>query len=342
MFWPCWRCCKDSGPKLFSLSQIGSHVRLLVAIPLLFVCETWLDPLMTAFVSGIAGSGVVPKDEQPKLESLVRRVVRWKNSWRADTFCLLVAVLFSLLAGQLHLPGATIAHSAMHTEGRLTLAGGWYWIVCLPLFRFLMFRWALRLIHWWYFLLLVARLKLHLVPTHPDGAAGLGYLEIVHLQFTPLVLAISAVLSSSFAEEISTGVMTIEALYPQIAVILGVDAVLFLGPLCIFTPKLSACREKGLNDYMTFAAHYVHRFDEKWLGADAAGEAELLGTPDLQSLSHLSNSVNVVRNMRWIPASKRLALSLAISALLPLLPLLLFKYPVVELVKKLLSILSGR
>ena len=79
--------------------------------------------------------------------------------------------------------------------GTAILAGSWYWTVCLPLFRFLMFRWIWRLLLWWRFLWKVSRLDLHLVPTHPDNATGLGYLEIVHAHFIPLVLAVSAVIS---------------------------------------------------------------------------------------------------------------------------------------------------
>ena len=57
------------------------------------------------------------------------------------------------------------------------------------------------------------KLELRLVPTHSDGVAGLGYLEIVHENFAPLVLAISAVYSGQFAEAISSGTMAFETLY---------------------------------------------------------------------------------------------------------------------------------
>jgi hypothetical protein len=187
----------------------------------------------------------------------------------------------------------------------------------------------------------VAKLDLNLVPTHPDGVAGLGYLEIVHTQFTPLVLAISAVQSSSFAEEIFSGTTPFEAIYPGLGILVAVEAVLFLGPLFIFSPKLWACREKGLKDYMELASSYVSGFDRKWLGAGAAPQEPLLGTPDLQSLADLSNSVNVVRNMRAAPASLRLFMNLAIAAAAPVLPLLLFKYPIAELAEKLFARLAG-
>ena len=179
------------------------------------------------------------------------------------------------------------------------------------------------------------------MPTHPDNAGGLGYLEVVQIHFIPLVVAISAVQAASLAEEISMGMAAFEAIYPVLAIVLVVDAALFLGPLFIFASKLLACRIKGLSDYMVFASAYVSGFDQKWLGAAPPPEQELLGTPDLQSLADLGNSISIVRNMRWVPMSLRLVQNIVLAALLPILPLLLLKYPVTELVEKFFTRLVG-
>jgi len=48
------------GHKVFSLALIGVHVRLLVAIPLFFLCETSVVPRMAEFVRNVVRSGVVP------------------------------------------------------------------------------------------------------------------------------------------------------------------------------------------------------------------------------------------------------------------------------------------
>jgi hypothetical protein len=68
----------------------------------------------------------------------------------------------------------------------------------------------------------------------------------------------------------------------------------------------------------------------------------LLGTPDLQSLADLGNSVGVVRNMRLAPVSIRLLSIILVAALLPMPPLFLFKYPVAEMAQKLFMKLTGR
>ena len=46
--------------------------------------------------------------------------------------------------------------------------------------------------------------------------------------------------------------------------------------------------------------------------------------------------------MRWVPVSTRLLVTVVIAVLLPMLPLLLFKYPIAELVQRVLSKLAGR
>ncbi len=327
--------------QVFSLAAIGAHVRLMVVIPLFFLCETWVDPRMTAFVRMIVRSGVVPTKSLPALEYEIARTTRRKNSWVAEAMCLLAAALVSLAGQHLVLAGTSSAYDPSRGAAGASTAGLWYWIVCLPLFRFLIFRWIWRLGLWLYFLWRVAKLELHLVPTHPDRAAGLGYLEVVHTHFTPLVLAISATQAAALAEEISAGMITFEAIYPAVALMLAVIAALFLGPFLIFTPKLWACRVKGLSDYMEFAAGYVSGFDRKWVSAEGAPKERLLGTPDLQSLADLSGSIKNVRKMRVLPVSVRMLVNLAIAALLPVLPLLLLKYPIAELTQKLFARLAG-
>jgi hypothetical protein len=331
------------GPQFFSLSVIGGHVRLLVAIPLFFACETFVAPLMAEFVGNIVRSGVVPQAELPALASVIRRVDRLKDFWLVEILFLVVAFVIPMIETASLLPGMTGNWGTLVGEagGRMNWVLSWYLGFCLPLFRFLLLRWYWHLVLWWYFLWRVNRLKLHLIPTHPDCAGGLGYLEVVHEHFAAFVVAASATLSASFAEEIVSGTRAFESLYSLIPMVLLLIAVLFIGPLFTFSRKLWLCRITGLNEYMVMAHHYVDAFDRKWIrDASASGESQL-GTADMQSLADLGNSVNVVRNMRWVPMSRRLVAGLAVAALIPMLPLLLLKYPAAEIANQLFKALSG-
>jgi len=330
-----------NGGRLFSLSVIAAHVRLLVVIPLFFLCEAWVDPRMSAFVDVITRSGVVPETAQPALGAEVARVRAWKDSWIPDVACLVLTIVWTLGGARFDLIGSTSAPDLARTAVGTPLAGAWYWFFCLPLFRFLALRWLWRLAEWTWFLARVARLDLKLVPTHPDGAGGLGYLEVVQLHFLPLILALSAVQSAALAEEIRSGAMPFSGVYGAFVLTLAVDAVLFLGPTFLFSAKLWSAQVRGMADYMEFAADYVTGFDRKWLGGMPAPAEPLLGTSDLQSLADLGNSVSVIRRMRWVPISLALLRDYGGVALLPMLPLSLMKYPLAELAEKFFVRLTG-
>jgi hypothetical protein len=54
-----------------------------------------------------------------------------------------------------------------------------------------------------------------------------------------------------------------------------------------------------------------------------------------------NNSISVVRHMKWIPVGPCLLTMMTAAAVVPLLPLVLFKYPVTELARKFLARLIG-
>lgn len=329
------------GDLVFSVPSIGAHVRLLVAIPLFFVCETFVDPRMARFVSTLVHSQIVPTAALPSMEEEIARMTRWTKSGWPEMAFMLLAILSLWVGPQLHLLGVTATYDPARAAGGAILTGVWYWIVCMTIFRFLLLRWLWRLGLWSFFLWRVSRLELHLAPTHPDGVGGLGYLEVVHHEFSPLVLALSAVQAASFAEEFAAGTIAFEAIYATLGLMLVVIAVLFLGPLCIFAPRLWACRIKGRADFSVFAASYVNEFERKWLGADHTRDTPMLGTPDLRSLADLTVSAGVVRDVRLVVVNLHLLVNIAAAAILPMVPLLLLKFPAQALAEKLFLRLFG-
>jgi hypothetical protein len=324
--------------QLFSLSKLSGHVRLLVVIPLFFYAEWLVNPRQAGFITMLVRTGVIDDQTRPAFEAILQRVVRIKDSWVPDALCLVAAVTVALTARHLPLVGATAGGDPSRYSGATT----WCWMACLTVFRFLMARWIVRLALWAYTLWRIARLDLHLVATHPDGAAGLGNLHQVQLHFVPLVLAISTLQSASLAEELSAGSMVLGDVVPVVVLVAVLDAVLFGGPPLFFFPQLWRTRVAGLRMYMTLGSDYVRGFERKWVHGDRPPDEPLLGTGDLQSLADLTNSLSVVRNLRMVPiVSQKLLVSLGSAAALPLLPLLLFEYPIVDLAARFLRRLTG-
>ena len=114
---------------------------------------------------------------------------------------------------------------------RKGLAAWWWWHACLPLARFLLLRWLVRLALWTYFLWRVSRMELNLLPHHYDKAGGLGELEAVHRYYLPMIVGFGAVVSASFAEEAAAGTMAFGKIYIVLLTMLVIVSVLFLGPL---------------------------------------------------------------------------------------------------------------
>jgi hypothetical protein len=328
---------KGGAGGLLSLSAIAVHARLLLAIPLFFVGETALDAKLREFLALMARPEVAGEKALPELERVAAQLSKWKDSWLPDGVCLLAAVALPLIETR---TGVPIESEPGRALSEAPLAALWYALFCLPLFRFLLFRWLWRILLYWTLLWRLAKMDLDLSPAHPDGSGGLGYLEIVQTRFAPLALAISIIVAATFAEEIALGHTTLAEVYPALAATLLIDCALFLAPPCIFLVKLRACREKGLRDYSALSSRYVHAFERKWIYG-APTDEPLLGTPDLQSLADLSNSVSVLRKMRLAPISLRLVAAIAAAAVAPMLPLLLFDYPLTDLARMLFRKLAG-
>ena len=308
--------------RLFTLELIGGHTRFLVVIPLFFMCESWVDPQMGAFVHGIVQSGIVPASVLPVLDAEVARTGRWKDAWWPEAVCFLAAAVPAITRSRLQ----TFGGSGTYDPSRTALANLVYFYVGLTVFRFLLFRWVWKLGLWGWFLWRVSRLDLHLLPSHPDHEGGLGLLQGVFMaaRFAWLLVAISVFGSASLAEDISLGQPAQRhRRYPWLASVLLVDGVLFLGPLLVFGDKLLAARTKAIGVYMGFAARYVTEFESKWMSNGLPAGEPLLGTPDLQSLADLANAVNVVRTMRLVTIGPRLLTVMALAAVVPFAPPLL-------------------
>jgi len=150
---------------LFSLSAIGVHVRLLVALPLLFVAETLVAPCVATFIETVVRSEVVPPRAQPALRADLASTRRLASSWWPELLCLLGALAMLLAGSHLHLHGSSATLGAADASVSGTLAGLWYGIICLTVVRFALLRWLWRMLLWCRFLWRLSRLDLHLVPT---------------------------------------------------------------------------------------------------------------------------------------------------------------------------------
>ena len=204
---------------------------------------------------------------------------------------------------------------------RLSLAGFWAVVVSGFFARALMYRWAWRLIIWARLLHRLARLDLNTVATHPDRAGGLGFMGEVEVKLGILAFATGSATSANVASNIlfQNSTLSSEKLV-IIAFIVGATLV-FLLPLLALSGTLARTRRKGLREYGALASGYVQQFDKKWVQREGQEGETLLGTGDIQSLADLGNSFNMIREMSLLPIARRHIIALALSAAVPMLPL---------------------
>jgi hypothetical protein len=327
-------------PTLSFTWSLGTHTRLLAAIPLFFAAEATFDTQTRAALGHLADGQVITPAERPRFDRILRDTMRCRDSVLVE-FALIVVTIGLMLGGvRTDLP-VNVSSWRTTGGGGLTPAGWWYSTVSLPIFAFLLWRWCWRLLVWGILLCRLSRLHLDLVPTHPDLAGGLGGLGVAHADLAPLSFGISAMLMASYAEDLLFGGAQLESLVLQFTAIAVGLTVMMLLPLLVFTPRLVAVSQQGQLDYGVLATAYTRAFNAKWVRGGVTSDEPLLGTADLQSLADLGNSFEIIRNMRPVPFGLYQALVLLASAVAPMVPLLLIAFPLDELVLRSVKSLVG-
>jgi len=313
--------------------------RFVIAIPLLVIAERNIDGRLALAVRHFRTSGLVGEEARGALEAAIAKIERARDSLIPESILLVGAFALGWLNTHavLGLPVSSWRAITPGLESSTTLAGRWLDFVSLPLFNFLVFRWLWRIGLWSYFLGRVSRLPLNLVPTHPDGAAGLGFLGGIHAVFGAFLVPLSASVAAKGVQWVQYGEGTLESLRNGGIAFAVIALAITMGPLFLFMPKLLMTKRRALLEYGGFALEYTRGFDQKWLRG-GRGDEQLLGTADIQSLADLANSFNIVKTMRVVPPSTRNAMPLILSIALPMVPFLAAIIPLKEILKLLLQL----
>jgi len=316
------------------LFDIEIHMRFLLALPLLVYAEYLVNNRMRPIVRQFSERNLV--ENPADLEGPVRSAFRLRNSMVAEI--ILIAIVYSVgIMVRREAAVSTSTWYAILKDGKTTWtnAGIWYAYVSLPIFQFILVRWYFRIFIWGRFLWQISRLKLNLIPTHPDRVAGLGFLGNTVYAFSPILMAHGVLLSGMIANRIFFTGATLVAFKLEIFAMILVLLAIVLSPLLVFAFQLNQAKRTGLREYGVLAERYVREFDQKWLRSDT--DETFLGSGDIQSLADLGNSFQVIREMRLAPFTKETIAQLAIVTLIPLLPLVLTMFSLEQLVDRFLG-----
>lgn len=324
------------------LRDFDVHVRFLVALPLLVLAELVVNRRMKPVLGQFRARGLIAESALARFDASVAAALRLRNSILAEV--LLLAFVYGVGVLLMWRTNAALDVSSWYgtpVGGRLhpSVAGWWFGLVSLPTFQFLLLRWYFRLAIWARFLLQVSRLELRLVPTHPDRAAGLGFLGALSYAFSPLLVAQGALLAGVLANRIVYAGEKLPDFKVEIIGMVAAMVLFVVGPSMVFGPALARAKRDGQREYGVLAQRYVREFDVKWLRGGAPSDEPFVGSGDIQSLADLGNSYQVINEMRKVPFSMRTVFELGVTTLAPIAPLLLTMFPLSDLLGQLLRII---
>jgi len=330
-----------SGVKIPFLYDVEVHARLLLALPLLIAAEVIISRRTRAMLLQFVERQIITPDVLPKFEACIESALRFRDSVFIELGLLAVILVGESFwwRGVLAIPVDTWCATVTPSGNALAPAGYWYVFVALPIIQFIALRWYFRLFTWARLLWQISRLKLNLVPTHPDGRCGLGFLGTIAFALAPFLLAHSVFLAGYLANRILYQGAGLPDQKIEIVIVALFLYLLAFGPLCVFAPQLMREREKGLYTYGSLASEYVIGFEKKWIDGQRHSDGELVGSSDIQSLADLANSFAVVQHIRPFPFGREGLITVAVIVGLPILPLTLTMFSFQELVSRLLKVL---
>ncbi|HEY8153679.1 MAG TPA: hypothetical protein VII72_06075 [Myxococcota bacterium] len=317
------------------LNHFGVQVRCLVAIPLFVIAEGVAHSLTTRLIPHFVRSGLVSEADRPRLREVLTSVAKLRD--RVLPWALILGMAVAVQAIQSGESHELVWAGDAAAPASLGFGGWWFAWVARPVFLALLFGWLWRLVLLCVLFRRIAGLDLALVPTHPDGAGGLGFLEAAPAMFSPVVFGISAVLASRWAHDVLYHAVHVDTLRLQMIAVVVLALLLFLTPLLLWSAPLRACKRRALLDYGTLVGEHGRLVRRRWILREPVGDAALLGAPEIGPVADTITLYETVRKMRTIPIGRSTLLVIVLAAGLPMLSVLAIEIPIRDLLLKLVK-----
>jgi hypothetical protein len=224
-------------------------------------------------------------------------------------------------------------------SGTLSAAGWWFMIVSSTSLRFLLLRWLWRYLLWGYLLHRIAALDLVLLGTHPDGSAGLGFVNRAQRHFAFVFLAGGVLIAGEYSNDIAYFGLPIDAILIPALIYMILAVLVVLGPTALLAPQLVRTRNRDLTTYGRLGRELTASFDAKWIGGRNPDHESLLGHQDPSSLIDFAGNFEIIMGIQAIPISRGLVLQVAAYAGLPFGVLYILASPINETLRQLAKML---
>lgn len=310
------------------LREVGVHARYLIAAPLLIFAEAECAPRLDAIARHFVNAGLIPDHDLPRYEAAVTSTKRLLDPPSLEIAAIMIAYLL-VASSALTYPIEQVPtwHKTAGVAPAYSLAGWWHVLVSMPLLLLLLLGWAWRLALWTRLLWLIAHLDIRLVASHPDRAAGLGFVAQSVRAFAIVALALATIVAGHAARLVLMGGTLPSKDFSINIVLLAVAGALFVLPLLAFTPTLMRTWRRGMFEYGALARRVGVTFEDKWLDADKPVGPSALEKPDFSTMADLYSVAGDAYALRFVPIDIKSLLVLAGALLLPFIPVVLLAIP---------------
>jgi hypothetical protein len=301
------------------LASLPMWSRFVVAVGLFILMEQRVEQRLVQVLRRMVAAPVLSPSSFDGAARAVLKALQQSNAALPEAICLFLAAITSVVQYFRVLHSGTEPWAVHSVADGTTLTVIAWWIVLFsnPLFMFLLFRWLWRLGVWSMLLARLAKLDLRLVATHPDRKAGLGFVGEYPNAYVMFVFAVSCVLGSAMAVNMTEGAANATLLGYVMMLWLVVVLAVFVLPLLAFHAPLKKLKKSTRREYEAVATRYFRAAEREQLGhnivAADAGEAD-----KADELSDPTKSVNAARLQSTIPFSREALLPLSAAALIPL------------------------
>jgi hypothetical protein len=321
---------KDGSFQSF-ITDYGVLARSLIAAPLLVLAENITARHLSTLGRHFRDTGLVEAGDQPHFHKIVQSTRSLRDSPLTEMG--IIAIALALAVGWATVPLRLMPAWHGLSNGSFSVAGIWHQFISLPILLFLVLGWFWRLILWGRFLFEISRLELRMIPSHPDGSAGLKFvgISLQSLSFGPC--ALGAILAGTIANRILHQGDRLLSFRMTFLGFVAAMLALTAGPLLFFTPKLVETMHRGALEYGAMARAVGQKWEQRWLSREWGDEA--LHAADFTATNSLYTIVSHVYTMNVVPVEWRNLVTVALASVIPFIPVALTEVSPVELFHKL-------
>jgi hypothetical protein len=292
----------------------GAWAKFLIAPALLTLAEKPISFALDECSTLMFRIPIVTSQSMPDARAALRHARSRTTAMAPEIACILIAIAASALNAANFLDGASPSWAI--AEGRMTAAGLWCIAISNTLYWFLLCRLAWKHLVWAGFLSALARCRLRLAITHPDGHAGLGFVGLVPSGSALLTLAVSSVVAAGVGHVMQHETVTPTSFTVVCAGWLAVVLLYHALPLAGLSAQIARLKRKAVMQSLSKATDHERETERSILGENIISDEAEAGsgtTADVATIYQASLKASALL------LNRKTVLPVLVPALLPLL-----------------------